>query len=349
MRSQGRAQLEQPEDQDQQDGDDPPPRAWQVPVGEEEQQQRERDEQDHPRALLGTHQPDGSRKPALLRDEAVYVGADRRDDGERLEGQQRTDHVARVVSRDHQGRDQRHGGDHQSPDQVGHPAFKPALIEVAGERDRTRHHREDGEATQHESRDPRAGHVATVGPAPTGRLRTGTEAQTRDRHDPPDARSAPGWQPTQSPPRRSHIMYLRKKILFPGLVPAALLGLAAAAGPAAAAPYNGNTFVLDLHCSNGADYAVTIVDNSADPAPAHLVDSTSVLIPTAFQFHIIVIDADGNVVDEVTPLREIVRGMSGEQHDTMSCSFAQTETDYIPGVGEVTLLLDGTVDAYQAH
>jgi hypothetical protein len=144
-------------------------------------------------------------------------------------------------------------------------------------------------------------------------------------------------------------MSLRTISLIPALVPAALLGLAVAAGPAAAAPYNDNTFVLDLSCSNGADYTVTLVDNSADQAPAHLVDSTSVLIPTAFQFHIIVIDADGNVIDEVTPPREVVRGSSGAQLGTMTCTFAQTETEDIPGVGEVTLHLDGTVDAYLPH
>jgi hypothetical protein len=142
-------------------------------------------------------------------------------------------------------------------------------------------------------------------------------------------------------------MSLRTISLIPAQVPVALFGLAAAAGPAA--PYNDNTFVLDLSCSNGAEYTVTLVDNSSDAAPAHLVDNTSVLIPTAFQFHITVFDADGNVVDEVTPPPEIVHGNSGEQHDTMSCTFSHTETEDIPGAGQVTIQVDGTVDAYLPH
>jgi len=144
-------------------------------------------------------------------------------------------------------------------------------------------------------------------------------------------------------------MSLHRTRLIAAAVPAAVLALASAAGPAVAAPYNANTFVLDLSCSNGAHYSVTLVDNSADAAPAHLVDSTSVLIPTAFQFHIVVIDADGNVVDEISPPQRSVHGSSGAQHDTMSCTFTQTETEDIPGVGEVTIHVTGTVDAFLAH
>ncbi len=144
-------------------------------------------------------------------------------------------------------------------------------------------------------------------------------------------------------------MSVQRIKLIAATVPLAVLGLAAGAGPAAAAPVNGNTFVLDLSCSDGADYAVTLVDNASDAAPAHIVDGNGVLIPTAFQFHITVIDADGNVVEETTPPLEIVRGHSGAQHDVMSCTFAQTETEDIPGHGQVTIRLDGTVDAYRAH
>ena len=144
-------------------------------------------------------------------------------------------------------------------------------------------------------------------------------------------------------------MSLRSFSLIPAIASAAFLGLAASAGPAVAAPDNGNTFVLDLHCSDGADYTVTLIERSADPAPAHLLASTSVLIPTAFDFHITVIDADGNVIDEITGPHEIVRGRSGEQHDTMSCTYAQTETVEAPGSGEVTVQLDGRVEAHLAH
>jgi hypothetical protein len=33
----------------------------------------------------------------------------------------------------------------------------------------------------------------------------------------------------------------------------------------------------------------------------------------------------------------------------MSGTFAQTETEAIPGIGEVTIHLQGTVDAHRAH
>jgi hypothetical protein len=40
---------------------------------------------------------------------------------------------------------------------------------------------------------------------------------------------------------------------------------------------------------------------------------------------------------------------SGTQHDTMSCTFTQTETEELPCLGEVTIHVDGYVDAYRAH
>jgi hypothetical protein len=33
----------------------------------------------------------------------------------------------------------------------------------------------------------------------------------------------------------------------------------------------------------------------------------------------------------------------------MSCAFAQTETEYIPGVGPATIHIDGSVEAYLPH
>lgn len=74
-----------------------------------------------------------------------------------------------------------------------------------------------------------------------------------------------------------------------------------------------------------------MVENAAQPAAAHLVNGSSVLIPTAFRFPFTTLDANGHVLDEITPPLEVVRGKSGEYHDTMSCTFAQTQVEEIPG------------------
>ena len=142
-------------------------------------------------------------------------------------------------------------------------------------------------------------------------------------------------------------MSLRSTTLLTALAPLALLGVATAAVPASAAPFNGNTFLLDLSCSDGSHYAVTLVDHTDDAAPAHLVDSPGVLIPTAFTYHITVLDAEGAVVDDFTTPPASVHGRSGANLDTMTCTFAQTETEDVPGVGEVTVVIEGTVDAFR--
>src|SRR5262245_2662975 len=122
----------------------------------------------------------------------------------------------------------------------------------------------------------------------------------------------------------------RRTILMLAAPLAAALAAPAVAAPAVAEPTNANTFVLDLSCSDGRHYPITVVENAAQHAAAHLLDTNSVLIPTAFQFHFTVIDADGNVVDEVTPPLDVVQGRSGAQHDTMSCTFEQTQTEDLP-------------------
>ena len=108
--------------------------------------------------------------------------------------------------------------------------------------------------------------------------------------------------------------------------------------------------MLDLACSNDEHYTVTLVEGADDAAAAHLVTGNSMMmIPTAFQFHITVVHSDGTVLDEVTSPREVVHGSSGLKQDTMSCTFGQTETENLPGTGEVTIHVVGTVDAYLPH
>ncbi len=141
----------------------------------------------------------------------------------------------------------------------------------------------------------------------------------------------------------------RRNLLTAAATLAAALVASTAAAPALAAPSNANTFVLDLSCTDGNTYAVTVVGKAAQPAAAHVLGANSVLIPTAFQFRVTVFDAGGNVIDEATPPLEVVRGRSGTHRDTMSCTFTQTETENLPGVGLVTVRLDGTVHAYTPH
>jgi len=114
---------------------------------------------------------------------------------------------------------------------------------------------------------------------------------------------------------------------------------------ALAAPNNANTFVLNLECSNGQEYAVTVLEPAPDRAAVHVVDSRSVLIPSVFQWHVVVTDAHGNILDESTPPPELVHGRSGEQFKTIECTFSQTAHHDSPD-GGYTVRVDGTVQAF---
>ena len=147
-----------------------------------------------------------------------------------------------------------------------------------------------------------------------------------------------------SPKRR------RPAVLVGGaLTLAALLtapGLSAATGPAAsAAPDNANTLVLNLDCSNGRHYAITVVEPAPDQAAVHVMDGRAVLIPTVFQWHIVVTDNNGNVLDETEPPPQLVHGRSAEQHATMTCTFAQIAHHDSPD-GGYTVRVEGTVQAF---
>lgn len=134
--------------------------------------------------------------------------------------------------------------------------------------------------------------------------------------------------------------------------PAVLLlaGLGLAVSPAAADPNNANSFPLDLTCSNGQEYAVTVMATTGDQPAVHVVDSTSVLVPTNFRFHLrITADADGTVLDESDTPPETVHGRSGDRLDTFECTFAQFAHHVWPDVGAVTIEVDGTVQGYLPH
>jgi hypothetical protein len=137
----------------------------------------------------------------------------------------------------------------------------------------------------------------------------------------------------------------RRRLL---LFAAGALGLAVAAAPAAMAdPSNTNTFPLDLSCSDGQHYSIAVLEPAPEHAAVHLLDSMSVLIPTRFQWHIVVTDAAGDVLDESNPPPQAVHGSSGERLDTIKCTFTQYAYDNWPDVGAVTIQVDGTVEAYK--
>ncbi len=56
---------------------------------------------------------------------------------------------------------------------------------------------------------------------------------------------------------------------------------------------------------------------------------------------------DGTVIDESTTPVQTVHGSSGSHLDTISCTFTQSETADLPGLGAVTIVLEGRVDAFR--
>lgn len=127
------------------------------------------------------------------------------------------------------------------------------------------------------------------------------------------------------------------------------LTLAAApslAAPALAGPHNPNTITVNLACSNGHDFAITMLQTSPDRAAVHIVGTTSVLVPTAFQWHVVRTDSAGTVLDEHTTPRQSVHGRSVERLDTIVCTFTQITHHHLPDTGPVTLTIDGTVWAH---
>jgi hypothetical protein len=133
-----------------------------------------------------------------------------------------------------------------------------------------------------------------------------------------------------------------------------LLALAAAAAvtiagaaTASADPFNGNTFALGLSCSDGHVYTVTVLQTAADKAAVHVVDGTSVLVPTSFAFHTVVTaDETGTVLEKTSTPPSAVHGRSGEHLDTFTCTFSQFAHHVWPDVGPVTIEVQGTVEAF---
>ncbi|HKX67079.1 MAG TPA: hypothetical protein VJN29_07620 [Intrasporangium sp.] len=118
---------------------------------------------------------------------------------------------------------------------------------------------------------------------------------------------------------------------------------------AMAGPSNANTFVVDLHCSDQSHYAATVVGTASESAAVHVVGGNSVLTPTVFQWHVLVTDASGRVLDETLSAPEPVHGASGTRLKTVSCSFTQFAYHDWPDVGAVTIQVTGLVQALRPN
>jgi len=137
-------------------------------------------------------------------------------------------------------------------------------------------------------------------------------------------------------------MFLRTRVMA-----ATAIGLAmAAATGTAAAPANPNAMVLDLSCSNGQRYSVSVIRPAGERAAVRVLESTSVLVPTAFQWHTVMTDDEGAVLDESTTPMYPVHGQSDPWLDTMTCTFLQVAHHVLPEGGVLTIQVEGTVRAH---
>jgi hypothetical protein len=129
-----------------------------------------------------------------------------------------------------------------------------------------------------------------------------------------------GW--TTSDKERS--MHIRTHLTL-GAAAAAILGLAIIA-PAQADPTGArNALPLKISCDNGQSYGA-VVNGNGKWAPAHDVDSSSILVPVSFGTQTITIrDADGNIVAQETQDPSAKPGASAHNPNaTTNCEFVGT-------------------------
>jgi hypothetical protein len=106
------------------------------------------------------------------------------------------------------------------------------------------------------------------------------------------------------------------------------------------------SFGVELHCDNGATYDV-VVTGSGPFTPAHDLASNTILVPTSFgEFHGVVTDAEGNVVEEFTDPAVLKGSATKDRATSVTCTFDVEETFEIPELGVVTLTGDGSVTGF---
>lgn len=129
------------------------------------------------------------------------------------------------------------------------------------------------------------------------------------------------------------------------------VGLVAAPAGAAHADPKGDTFAIE--CENGLSGTATTSASRGAFTPAHLTDSTAVVIPVSFlSFTGTVLDADGDVVGGFSQDEVFTKG-SGKQRGLVLCTarFDQTvtltaeeaEAEGLPGAGTYRFLGTGEV------
>jgi hypothetical protein len=94
-------------------------------------------------------------------------------------------------------------------------------------------------------------------------------------------------------------------------------------------------------------YEVVGIGNGAF-TPAHDVNSTSTLIPTAFgPFHGVVTDLQGNVLAEFTEPAQTKGNSTKDRSTSTSCRYSVEFTGFIPDFGQVVHVVgSGTVEGF---
>ncbi len=107
-----------------------------------------------------------------------------------------------------------------------------------------------------------------------------------------------------------------------------------------------NSSEVPLVCENGTTYAA-VINGIGTWLPAHDLASNTMLIPTAFgEFHGVVTDEAGNVVDEFTD-PAIVKGNATKPRKTsISCIYSFDETFTDPELGVLTFHGEGGVTGF---
>jgi hypothetical protein len=129
---------------------------------------------------------------------------------------------------------------------------------------------------------------------------------------------------------------------------AAGLGVAAAlsfAGPASADPKGE---VIQLDCDNGTTYWVAVQESGNGAwSPGHDTNSTGTLIPTTFgEFHGVVTDSTGEVIDEFTDPPMIKGSATKPRSTSVHCTYEVTDQFEDPDLGLLTFHGTGSVDAF---
>jgi hypothetical protein len=119
------------------------------------------------------------------------------------------------------------------------------------------------------------------------------------------------------------------------------------AGVASADPIGSpRSFVEDIHCDNGVTYDV-VVTGAGVFTPAHDLASNTIVVPTSFgEFHGVLTDAEGNVIEEFTDPGMFKGSATKARGTSVTCTFDFEDTFEDPVLGVVTFSGSGTVTGF---